>query len=68
MARFTGALWVGHFLKTVTYQECIDLRASRIVGEACARRSRLQGLEAHARTCDVRLARTDELTALRAVP
>ena len=68
MARFTGALWVGRFLKTVTYQECIDLRASRIVGEACARRSRLQGLEAHARTCDVRLARTDELTALRAVP
>jgi sulfopropanediol 3-dehydrogenase len=67
-ARFTGALWVGRFLKTVTYQECIDLRASRIVGEACARRSRLQGLEAHARTCDVRLARTDELTALRAVP
>ena len=68
MARFTGALWVGKFLKTVTYQECIDLRASRIVGEACARRSRLQGLEAQARTCDLRLARTEQLSTLRAVP
>ena len=67
-ARFTGGLWVGHFLKTVTYQECIDLRASRIVGEACARRNRLQGLEAHARTCDLRLARTEQLTAARALP
>jgi sulfopropanediol 3-dehydrogenase len=67
-SRFTGALWVGRFLKTVTYQECIDLRASRIVGEACARRNRLQGLEAHARTCDLRLARTEQLTAARALP
>ena len=52
----------------MTYQECIDLRASRIVGEACARRNRLQGLEAHARTCDLRLARTEQLTAARALP
>jgi hypothetical protein len=50
----------------VTYQECIDLRASRIVGEACARRSRLQGLEAQARTCDPRPRAPTQLTALRA--
>ena len=32
----TGGLWVGKFLKTVTYQEC-DAAASAMIGEICAR-------------------------------
>jgi sulfopropanediol 3-dehydrogenase len=53
-ARYTGGLWVGKFLKTVTYQEC-DEEASVVVGEVCARQCRIENFEAHARSCDVRL-------------
>ncbi|HMO57919.1 MAG TPA: histidinol dehydrogenase, partial [Roseiflexaceae bacterium] len=31
-ARYTGGLWVGKFIKTVTYQEC-TAEASRMIGE-----------------------------------
>jgi sulfopropanediol 3-dehydrogenase len=53
-ARYTGGLWVGKFLKTVTYQEC-DPAASVAIGEVCARQCRIENFEAHARSCDVRL-------------
>jgi sulfopropanediol 3-dehydrogenase len=53
-ARYTGGLWVGKFLKTVTYQEC-DPAASVMIGEVCARQCRIENFEAHARSCDVRL-------------
>jgi sulfopropanediol 3-dehydrogenase len=55
-ARYTGGLWVGKFLKTVTYQEC-DPAASAAIGEICARQCRLENFEAHARSCDVRVAK-----------
>jgi sulfopropanediol 3-dehydrogenase len=55
-ARYTGGLWVGKFLKTVTYQEC-DEAASALVGEVSARQSRLENFEGHARSCDVRVAK-----------
>lgn len=55
-ARYTGGLWVGKFLKTVTYQEC-DERASVEIGEICARQCRIENFEAHARSCDVRVAK-----------
>ena len=55
-ARYTGGLWVGKFLKTVTFQEC-DERASAMIGEICARQSRIENFEGHARTCDVRVAK-----------
>jgi sulfopropanediol 3-dehydrogenase len=35
-ARYTGGLWVGKFLKTVTYQEITE-SASVLVGEYCSR-------------------------------
>jgi sulfopropanediol 3-dehydrogenase len=35
-ARYTGGLWVGKFLKTVTYQEITE-SASALVGEYCSR-------------------------------
>lgn len=53
-ARYTGGLWVGKFLKTVTYQEC-DPAASARIGEICARQCRLERFEGHARSCDVRV-------------
>jgi sulfopropanediol 3-dehydrogenase len=55
-ARFTGGLWVGKFLKTVTYQEC-DPAASVRIGEICARQCRIENFEGHARSCDRRVAK-----------
>jgi sulfopropanediol 3-dehydrogenase len=55
-ARYTGGLWVGKFLKTVTYQEC-DPEASVVIGAVCARQCRVERFEAHARSCDARLAK-----------
>jgi sulfopropanediol 3-dehydrogenase len=55
-ARYTGGLWVGKFLKTVTYQECTP-EASARVGELAARLSRLENFEGHARSGDVRVAK-----------
>jgi sulfopropanediol 3-dehydrogenase len=54
-ARYTGGLWVGKFLKTVTYQECTPA-ASVEIGEVCARMCRIENFEGHARTCDLRVA------------
>jgi sulfopropanediol 3-dehydrogenase len=54
-ARYTGGLWVGKFLKTVTHQRCTP-EAARVIGEVCARASRLEHFEGHARACDLRVA------------
>lgn len=56
-ARYTGGLWVGKFLKTVTYQEIINPETSAQIGEVCARLSRLERFEGHARSGDLRSAR-----------
>lgn len=53
-ARYTGGLWVGKFLKTVTYQR-MTREANRDIGRVAARLSRIEGMEAHARTGDERL-------------
>ncbi|MEL6747513.1 MAG: histidinol dehydrogenase, partial [Pseudomonadota bacterium] len=55
-AHYTGGLSVGKFIKTVTWQRSTR-EANRQIGQACARISRLEGMEAHARTGDVRLAK-----------
>lgn len=55
-ARYSGGLWVGKFLKTVTYQEC-DPAASVEIGEVCARQCRVERFEGHARSCDARVAK-----------
>ena len=56
-ARYTGGLWVGKYLKTVTYQEIVDRDSSVALGELCGRVSRVEGFEGHARSGDVRVAR-----------
>ncbi len=53
-SRYSGGLSVGKFIKTVTWQR-LDRSASRVVGQVAARISRLEGMEGHARTGDVRL-------------
>jgi sulfopropanediol 3-dehydrogenase len=55
-ARYTGGLWVGKFLRTVTYQRCTP-EASRLIGEVCARQCRIEHFEGHARSCDLRVNR-----------
>ncbi|MFD9741729.1 histidinol dehydrogenase [Umezawaea sp. NPDC059074] len=53
-ARYTGGLWVGKYLKTVTYSEVTDPAASAALGEVCGRASRVELFEGHARSGDVR--------------
>jgi sulfopropanediol 3-dehydrogenase len=53
-ARYTGGLWVGKYLKTVTYQEVRDSEASALLGEVCGRASRVELFEGHARSGDIR--------------
>lgn len=66
-AHYSGGLFVGKFMKTVTWQKATR-EANRTIGQACARISRLEGMEGHARSADVRLAKyfpgeTFDLTA-----
>jgi sulfopropanediol 3-dehydrogenase len=53
-ARYTGGLWVGKYLKTVTYQEVTNRDASAEIGRFCARACRVELFEGHARAGDVR--------------
>ena len=55
-AHYSGGLFVGKFMKTVTWQRSTR-EANRDIGQACARISRLEGMEGHARSADVRLAK-----------
>jgi sulfopropanediol 3-dehydrogenase len=55
-ARYSGGLSVHKFIKTVTWQR-MTREATRDVAQATARISRLEGMEAHARTADDRLAK-----------
>ncbi|MEM1286315.1 MAG: histidinol dehydrogenase [Pseudomonadota bacterium] len=53
-ARYTGGLSVHKYMKTVTWQRATR-DGARPVAEATARISRLEGMEGHARTADIRL-------------
>ena len=55
-ARYTGGLWVGKFLKTVTYQRLTreaSARVAPVVGRICHE----EGMLAHEITADVRVQR-----------
>ncbi|UYM26225.1 histidinol dehydrogenase [Streptomyces albus] len=56
-ARYTGGLWVGKYLKTVTHQEVTDTASSALLGEVCGRAARVELFEGHARSGDVRAAK-----------
>ncbi|MSQ55915.1 MAG: histidinol dehydrogenase [Betaproteobacteria bacterium] len=55
-ARYSGGLSVHKFIKTVTWQR-MSREANREIAQVTARISRLEGMEAHARTADDRLAK-----------
>jgi sulfopropanediol 3-dehydrogenase len=55
-ARYTGGVWVGKFLKTVTYQRMTQ-EASREVGEVTERQCKIERMLAHALTAQVRVDR-----------
>lgn len=56
-ARYTGGLWVGKFLRTVTYQEVKSNEASGQLGLLCGRAARAENFEGHARSGDLRANR-----------
>lgn len=53
-AKYTGGLSVHKFMKIVTWQRATR-EGSKPIAEATARISRLEGMEGHARTADIRL-------------
>ena len=55
-ARYTGGLWVGKFLKTVTYQSCTE-EASVAIGEYCSRLCAIEKFWGHKEQADLRLRR-----------
>jgi sulfopropanediol 3-dehydrogenase len=55
-ARYTGGLWVGKFLKTVTYQE-VSPEATAMIGEYCSRLCAIENFAAHKEQADLRVRR-----------
>ena len=55
-ARYTGGLWVGKFMKTVTHQECTP-EASVLIGDYCSRLCAIEHFWAHKEQADLRLRR-----------
>jgi sulfopropanediol 3-dehydrogenase len=55
-ARYTGGLWVGKFLKTVTYQQCTP-EASVVIGEYCSRLCAIEKFAGHKEQADLRVRR-----------
>ncbi len=56
-ARYTGGLWVGKYMRTCTYQEVSDDKASGELGLLCGRAARAENFEGHARSGDLRAHR-----------
>lgn len=55
-ARYTGGLWVGKFLKTMTYQECTP-EASALIGDYCSRLCAIEQFWGHKEQADLRQRR-----------
>ncbi|UPJ44046.1 histidinol dehydrogenase [Bradyrhizobium sp. 40] len=56
-ARYTGGLWVGKFMKTVTFQRVTTDAASAMIGGYCSRLCMLEGFVGHAEQANVRVRR-----------
>lgn len=55
-ARYTGPLWPGVFVRLLTYEKLTD-EGSAFIAPHAARIARLEGMHAHAATCERRLDR-----------
>ena len=54
-ARYTGGLWVGKFIKTLTYQKIISKTQSAYIGTYTERLCKLENFEGHARQAKLRV-------------
>lgn len=61
-ARYTGGLWVGKFIKTVTYQRCTP-EASVLIGEYGSRLCEIEGFWGHKEQADLRVRRYGQKTS-----
>ena len=64
-ARYTGGLWVGKFLKTVTYQRVTDPASSALIGEYCSRLCAIENFAGHQAQADIRVRRYGAAAAAR---
>ncbi|MEM7333906.1 MAG: histidinol dehydrogenase [Chloroflexota bacterium] len=55
--RYTGGLWVGKFIKTVTYQRVASDEASAMIGEYCSRLCAIERFWGHKEQADLRVRR-----------
>ncbi|MCY4134985.1 MAG: histidinol dehydrogenase [bacterium] len=56
-ARYTGGLWVGKFIKTVTYQRVTNPESSVLIGEYCSRLCAIENFAGHQAQADIRVRR-----------
>jgi sulfopropanediol 3-dehydrogenase len=56
-ARYTGGLWVGKFIKTVTYQKVTSDETSAFIGEYCSRLCAIERFWGHKAQADLRVRR-----------
>ncbi len=56
-ANYTGGLWVGKFIKTVTYQRVLTDEASVLIGDYCSRLCAIERFWAHKAQADLRVER-----------
>jgi len=56
-ARYTGGLWVGKFIKTVTYQRITEAASSVTIGEYCSRLCAIERFWGHKEQADIRVRR-----------
>jgi sulfopropanediol 3-dehydrogenase len=62
-ARYTGGLWVGKFLRTVTYQRVTNPASSAIIGEYCSRLCAIENFAGHQAQADIRVRRYKDVPA-----
>jgi sulfopropanediol 3-dehydrogenase len=55
-ARYTGGLWIGKFLKTVTYQQ-VSPEATAMIGDYCSRLCAIENFAGHKEQADLRVRR-----------
>lgn len=56
-SRYTGGLWVGKFIKTVTYQRITNAASSAMIGEYCSRLCAIENFAGHQAQADIRVKR-----------
>ena len=53
-ARYTGGLWVGHFMKVITHQ-WVDERGMKVLAPYAMRQAEFETIDAHRRSAMIRM-------------